>query len=208
MRFGAYAAHLVLAALLLAASVGTSAPAMAQHGQDPKPAPLTGPASGSNPTAQAVKEEDLLRSLKGGDHIGGRVSIPDYKASILEQPQGRDYRQFREGILPWLGGLAILGMIGALAAFYFTRGRIVLEDSPQSGQKILRFNVFERFTHWMTAACFIVLALTGLNYIFGKRLLQPLIGDGNFAFLAQWGKFAHNYLSWPFMVGLLFMLVV
>ena len=37
---------------------------------------------------------------------------------------------------------------------------------------------------------------------------QPLIGDGAFAALSQWGKYAHNYLAWPFMLGILFMLVV
>ncbi len=60
----------------------------------------------------------------------------------------------------------------------------------------------------MTASCFIVLSLSGLNYIFGKRLLMPLIGPEAFATLAQYGKYAHIYLAWPFMLGVLFMLVL
>jgi formate dehydrogenase subunit gamma len=55
---------------------------------------------------------------------------------------------------------------------------------------------------------FIVLAISGLNYIFGKRLLMPLIGPDAFAAWSQFAKYAHNFLSWPFMLGLLFMLVV
>ena len=43
--------------------------------------------------------------------------------------------------------------------------------------RIVRFNAFERFVHWMTATCFIILALSGLNITFGKPLLLPLIGD-------------------------------
>jgi formate dehydrogenase subunit gamma len=161
--------------------------------------------SGTNPTAMSVKEDQLLREL---NKLQGRVSIPDGKASLLEQPQGRDYRGFREGALPWIGGIAVLGMLLALAAFYFSRGRIALEPDEESGRKILRFNAFERFTHWMTATCFIVLAISGLNYIFGKRLLMPLIGPDAFGAFSQWAKYAHNYLSWPFMLGVVFMIAV
>ena len=62
------------------------------------------------------------------------------------------------------------------------------------GRKILRFNAFERFTHWLTAISFIVLALTGLNYVFGKRLLMPLLGPDAFAAWSQCAKYAHNYV--------------
>jgi formate dehydrogenase subunit gamma len=170
-------------------------------------APRTGAAgdSGRNPTADSVNEEALFRT---NDKLRGTVTLPDAKASVLEQPQGRDYRQFREAWLPWIGAIAILGMLLGLSLFYFTRGRIRLDHSEESGRKILRFKAFERFSHWMTATCFIVLAITGLNYIFGKRLLMPLIGPDAFAAFSQWGKYAHTFLSWPFMLGVLFMIVV
>ncbi|HVL72029.1 MAG TPA: formate dehydrogenase subunit gamma [Beijerinckiaceae bacterium] len=190
-RFAAVRAF--LAALALVFVVGL-VPAAAQ----------TPPAN--NPTAQAVNEQQLLQQLQ---RLEGRVTIPNQNAALLIQPQGRDYRQFREGALPWIGGIVILGMILALAIFYLTRGRIAMEaDAQVSGRKILRFNAFERFTHWLTAVSFIVLALTGLNYIFGKRLILPLIGPDAFAAWTQWAKFAHNFVSWPFMFGLLIMLVV
>ncbi len=163
------------------------------------------PPSGANPTASSVNEDQLF---KQAPEISGRISIPDDKAKVLIQPQGRDYRGFREGALPWIGGVAVLGMLLALAAFYFTRGRIMLEEGEKSGVRIQRFNAFERFTHWMTATCFIVLAISGLNYIFGKRLLMPLIGPNAFASWSQWAKYAHNFLSWPFMLGVLLMLAV
>ena len=161
--------------------------------------------SGTNPTAASVREEDLLNRLQ---RLEGRITIPDGKAAILQQPQGRDYRQFHEGALPWIGAIAIIGMLVALALFYFSKGPITLGDSPQSGRKILRFTVFERFTHWVTATAFIVLAITGLNYIFGKRLLMPLIGPDAFATWSIWAKWAHNFMSWAFILGMLIMLVV
>ena len=65
----------------------------------------------------------------------------------------------------------------------------------------MRFNAFERFVHWMTATCFIILAICGLNITFGKPLLMPLIGESAFAGWSQWAKYAHNYLSFPFAIG-------
>ena len=199
----------LVAAFALAATMGIAAPASAQQGTATQGGTtqnaVQGPASGSNPTASAVSEEQLFRQL---DKLSGRVTIPDAKAALLQQPQGRDYRGFREDVLPWLGGIFVLGMILALAVFYFTRGRIRLDHSEESGRKILRFNALERFTHWLTALCFIVLAISGLNYIFGKRLLMPIIGPDAFAVWSQYAKYAHNFLAWPFMLGLLVMIVV
>src|SRR3546814_3816671 len=60
----------------------------------------------------------------------------------------------------------------------------------------------------MTATCFILLAISGLNYSFGKRLLMPLIGPDSFSTWSQWAKYAHNFLSWPFMLGVLIMIAV
>jgi formate dehydrogenase subunit gamma len=134
------------------------------------------------------------------------VTIPSAPAAILEQPQGREYQAFHERFLPWLGGVAILGMLLALLAFYALRGPVKLHR-PLSGAKITRFTTTERFTHWLTAASFIVLALTGLNYVFGKRLLMPLMGPDAFAAWSQWAKYAHNAFSWPFILGLVLMIV-
>src|SRR6478609_8566685 len=114
------------------------------------------------PTAEAVQEDKLLNALKEGDKISGRVSIPDGNAANLIQPAGRDWRDFHRGKLPWIGGIAILGMLAVLAIFLMVRGRIRVRQGF-SGRTILRFPSFERFTHWLTASCFVILALSGLN---------------------------------------------
>jgi formate dehydrogenase subunit gamma len=197
----------IAAALVISAAMvgpGLPIPAMAQQiGVAPRDTGAN--PNARNPTADSVNEEALF---KRGDKIQGVVTIPDRKASVLEQPQGREWRGFHEGAMPWIGGIAILGMILALAVFFVARGRIRLEAGDVSGREILRFNAFERFTHWMTATCFIVLALSGLNYIFGKRLLQPIMGPEAFTALSQYGKYAHNFLAWPFMLGIALMLAL
>jgi len=160
-----------------------------------------------NPTASAVKEQQLLNALQSGGSISGRVSIPDQKSANLIHPAGRDWRQFHEVTLRWIGAIAVLGMLIILVAFYLIRGQVKLE-SGYSGRRVVRFNAFERFVHWMTASCFIILAISGLNITFGKPLLMPLIGEGAFAAWSQWAKYAHNYLSFPFAIGVFCVLLM
>ncbi|WP_128924740.1 formate dehydrogenase subunit gamma [Bradyrhizobium guangxiense] len=150
-----------------------------------------------NPTASSVREQQLLQEL---NRIQGRVSIPDQRSGVLEQPQGREWREFRNVTLRWIGGIAILGMVALIMIFYLTRGMVRLE-SGRSGRTIVRFNGFERFVHWMTATCFVILAISGLNITFGRPLLLPLIGFEAFSEWSQWAKYAHNYLSFPFTLG-------
>jgi len=180
-------AALVLAAILTVGAV----PAMAQNNA---PSP-----TGSNPTAQSVTEQQVLEQL---GKVKGRGAIPDPKEAVLEQPQGREYQAFHERLLPWIGGIVILGMLIALTVFYLVRGPITLDERP-TGVRIKRFTVVERLTHWMTAASFIVLAITGLNYVFGKRLLLPLLGPEAFSVWSQWAKLLHNAFVWSFLLGVL-----
>jgi formate dehydrogenase subunit gamma len=139
--------------------------------------------------------------------ISGRGSIPDVKSYNIEQPAGRDWRQFHEVWLPRIGGVAIIGMLVLLVLFYLYRGMVRLE-AGRSGRTLVRFNTIERFVHWMTATCFVGLALSGLNITFGKYLLQPLIGPDAFASWSQWAKYAHDYLSFPFTLGVIAILLM
>src|SRR3977135_560999 len=153
------------------------------------------------PTAESVHEDQLLNALKEGDKITGRISIPDTMAASLIQPAGRDWRDFHRSKLPIIGGVAIVGMFALLAIFLMVRGRIGVREGF-SGRKILRFASFERFTHWLTASCFIVLALSGLNISFGRILILPLFGAGAFSAMSTWAKYAHDYLAFSATSGL------
>ena len=174
--------RLVLGALAFLLVVDASAPSNAQQ---------------VNPTASSVKEQQLLQEL---NRIEGRVSIPDQRSGVLEQPAGRAWREFRNVTLRWIGGIAILGVLALLVIFYLSRGMVRIEGG-RSGRTIVRFTAFERFVHWMTATCFIILAVSGLNITFGRPLLLPLIGFEAFSEWSQWAKYAHNYLSFPFTIG-------
>ena len=157
-----------------------------------------------NPTARSVNEAELLREL---DRIQGRVSLPDQKSGVIEQPAGRDWQQFHEVTLKWIGALSILGVLLGLIVFYLVRGMVKIE-AGRSGRVIVRFNTFERFVHWMTATCFIVLAISGLNISFGKNLLLPLMGPEAFTTWSQALKYMHNYISFPFAIGVVLILLM
>ncbi|MDH6231624.1 formate dehydrogenase subunit gamma [Mesorhizobium soli] len=181
----------VAGACALAGLAALSSPISAQE-QTQQPATTI-----INPTAQGVTEQQLLQQEP---RITGRIIIPDKRAAVLIQPAGREWRAFHEIALRWIAAIAILGMLAVLVAFYLTRGMVRLE-SGRSGRTIVRFNGFERFVHWMTATCFILLGLSGLNITFGKKLLMPLIGHDAFSTWSVWAKYAHNYLSFPFTIG-------
>jgi formate dehydrogenase subunit gamma len=153
--------------------------------------------SSVDPNANAVKEQQLLQQF---NRIEGLGTIPDTKSYVIEQPMGRVWRQFHEVWLHWIGSIAVLGMLALLVVFYLIRGMVRL-GSGRAGVKIVRFTAVERFVHWMTATCFIILALSGLNITFGKDVLLPLIGPSAFSSWSLAAKYAHNFTSFPFTLG-------
>src|ERR1700693_1537832 len=131
-----------------------------------------GPDGAPDPTASLTSERDLLQQVPRAE---GRIDIPDAKAAVLIQPAGRTWDYFHEVLLHWGGAIVILGTRVVLGAAFLIMGRLRI-TAGRSGQKILRFKAFERFSHWLTAVSFVILGLTGLNITFGKIVLLPLIG--------------------------------
>lgn len=158
------------------------------------------------PDSPTSKDQVILYQ-SNPEKIAGRVSIPDRNAGVLVQPQGREWRAFRTSTLFYAAGILLLGTLVLLALFFMLKGRIRI-SSGWAGRTIPRFGSFERFTHWMTAVSFIVLALTGLAVTFGRPLLIPLIGHEAFSTLATGSKYVHNAFGLPFFLGVLLMLVL
>ena len=152
-----------------------------------------------------ASDSDIWREVRRG--LEGFVSTPDKSAGVLIQSEGENWRALRNGPLSVYGVWIMLGIVVAVALFFALRGRIRIEAGP-SGAVIERFNGVERFAHWLTAVSFIVLALSGLNMLYGRYALKPVLGPELFADLTRLGKFAHNYLAFAFMAGLVLILVV
>ncbi|MFQ5954760.1 MAG: formate dehydrogenase subunit gamma [Kiloniellales bacterium] len=139
--------------------------------------------------------------------VTGTVSLPDQQAGVLIQSEGDNWRAWRNGPMSVYGGWLLLAICVVVAVFFGLRGRIRTE-AGFSGRTVERFNFIERFTHWLTATSFIVLALTGLNVLYGRYVLKPVIGADAFSAVTLAGKYAHNYIAFPFMLGVVMMLVL
>jgi formate dehydrogenase subunit gamma len=163
-----------------------------------------GPDGAPNPTASVTSEHTLLQQAP---RVDGRIDIADSKAAVLIQPAGRTWDYFHEVLLHWGGAIVIVGTVVVLGAAYLVVGRIRI-SAGRSGQKVLRFKAFERFSHWLTAVSFVILGLTGLNITFGKIVLLPLIGPEIFSDLSQAAKFVHNFTSVAFVAGLILIAVI
>lgn len=159
-----------------------------------------------NPTASSVTEDSMFEALGTSDAVSGRVSIPNQTAGTLIKPDNKSWAAFQDNTLPLISVAALGGMIVLLAAFYLIRGRIRV-DSGMSGKTILRFSAIERFAHWTLSTTFIILALSGLNVVIGKSVILPLVGEAAFGTISAWGKLAHNFLAWPFMVALVLIVI-
>jgi formate dehydrogenase subunit gamma len=169
--------------------IALSAPALAQQ---------RSPDGAAAPDASAVQEQQLLREAP---RIEGRIDIQDTRSAVLIQPAGRRWDYFHEITLRWMGAVVIVGMLIVLALAYLILGRIRI-SAGRSGHKVTRFNAFERFSHWLNAVSFVLLALTGLNITFGKLVLLPVLGPGRFSEFAQIAKYIHNFASFAFVAGL------
>jgi formate dehydrogenase subunit gamma len=166
----------------------------------------TGTDTGSAATGQlgtlgGASDPELWRALRYGSADVTSTSRGP-AATILVQDGGMWWLQFREGPLLMNGLYLLGGTIIALILFFFIRGKIKI-DGTKTGRRVERFKAFERFGHWLMAVSFIILGITGLISLAGRKFLIPAFGHETFAFLAVGSKWVHNNVSWAFMLGLI-----
>jgi formate dehydrogenase subunit gamma len=193
MMRGQAATRFILGVLVLCIVLACVAPLYAQQPSPPV-----------DPEASKVSEQMLLQQSR---RIEGQIDLLNETAAVLEQPAGRVWTYFHEVLLRWIGAIAIIGVIVVLAIGYFLIGRLRI-SAGRSGIKVLRFTSFERFSHWLTATSFVLLALTGLNITFGRPLLLPLMGPDAFSTFSEAAKYVHNFISFAFVLGLVLIVAI
>lgn len=169
--------------------------------------PAQSPTAGNVPGGSTgiTSDSDLWRALKSGQNF--TVSTNDKKAGVGIQTNGEDWRRIRNGSYITYSAWAILGTLVVLLLFFAVRGRVRIGHGGPSGQKISRFKPLERLGHWLLASSFIILALTGLNLVYGKGIIIPMFGKETFATLTTYGKLAHNYVAFSFMLALVWVTI-
>jgi formate dehydrogenase subunit gamma len=166
--------------------------------------PAVNPAEADMARAQAQRQQTqplnnqpLWSEVRSG--AKQYTSVQGRETDILMQPQGQTWRALRNGSLSVYGGWALVGMLAAIAAFYFAKGPIELH-APKTGRLISRFTYWQRAIHWSTAISFVILAFSGLVILFGKNILLPLIGYTLFSWIAILAKNLHNFVGPLFIV--------
>ncbi|WP_101068620.1 formate dehydrogenase subunit gamma [Roseovarius salinarum] len=165
----------------------------------PEAAEALGPLGG-------LSDSEVWRDLRFND-ADVTVSAGGDPARVLVQDRGMWWQQFREGPLARYGAWLLGATLVLLALFFLVRGRIRI-DGEKTGHTVTRFQFIERFSHWLMAGSFILLALTGLITLFGRKLLIPAFGKAAFADVAMASKWLHNNVAWAFMLGLVMAFVL
>ncbi len=194
-----YLSCLIVALAMMMALSGAFSTAVAQNVRPPDNAVTSGDRPQTVPDKGGNYNIEMWGDLRKGAQ--GTVSIPDKKAGILVDSSGETWRALRNGPLPTYGAYALGGMLGLLVLFYLIRGRIRISGG-RAGTTIERFTDFERIGHWLLATSFIILALTGLNVLYGRYVLLPVMGKEAFAAMSEIAKWLHNYVALAFAVGL------
>lgn len=182
-------------ALALVASVGFTQLAMAQA--DPEREMTT--------AAPAINADQWRQVRSGETDANYRDSRADSNYNLINA-SGETWRQLRNRWVSPYGLIVVLGMAGVITLFYLIIGRKPL-DEPRTGKKLFRWSLLMRSLHWTVASLFIVLALTGLNLLYGKFLFRTLFGDAFWASMISGSKLLHNYLGPIFGILLVVLLL-
>jgi len=87
------------------------------------------------------------------------------------------------------------------------RGRIRV-DHGFSGAKILRFGELRTLHPLADGELLRRAGPVGPHISFGRILILPLFGANAFATMSTYAKYAHDYLAFPFMLGLAIMFLI
>lgn len=157
-------------------------------------------------TAAPGIDADQWRQVRSGETDANfRDTRADSNYNLVNS-SGETWRQWRNRWVSPFGLIAIGGMALAIVLFYIIIGRKDLAE-PRTGRKLFRWSLMMRSLHWTVASLFIVLALTGLNLLFGKFVFRNLFGDAFWSSMVSASKVLHNYLGPIFGVLLVIMLI-
>ncbi|WP_019142654.1 formate dehydrogenase subunit gamma [Noviherbaspirillum massiliense] len=154
-----------------------------------------------------AEEQTILQTEKNtpepgwGDAASGRVHMDRHflgqygesEGNVILQRGGNTWRNLRNGPIATISGALMVLMLLGIVAFYRAVGPA--PAPPESGRRVERFSSWDRIVHWATAISFLILAITGLIVMFGKKLLLPWMGHDVYSWLAIISKYLHNFFG-------------
>ena len=158
-----------------------------------------------NPTASAVKEQQLLNQL---NTIKGLGTIPDTKSYVLEHPAGRDWREFRNG------HAAMDRRHRHPRHDRRARDLLSVARPDEDPVRLVRARpscasmCFERFVHWLTATSLHRARHHRSQHHLRAQAAAAADGPETFSTWSEWAKYSHNYLSFAFTIGVVLMFLM
>ena len=159
------------------------------------------------PRAWSIPDDETIVTMRPSDRVVGFTAVPYPNADVFERPIARVWRRAMADYRVHIGAVAILGTLALVALALAIRGRVPIAIGPD-GRTVERFGFIERAAHWMTAASFVMLAVTGSVIAFGSTLIQPVFGEqflGDVGWLSTWG---HMIFAPPFFLGIVLLFVL
>ena len=154
----------------------------------------------------ASSSSDFWSQLRHGAEGYSAVTGMGGQAGLAIQSTGESWRQFRNTELATYGWWGLAAITALCLLYYLIAGPIRIEGG-RSGRVIERFAFSERTGHWVLAISFIILAITGLNMLYGRDVLMPLMGKEAFAAMTLGGKWAHFISAFFFMIGVVWITI-
>ena len=147
-------------------------------------------------------DADIWRALRQG--TTGLVATKRAEDGVLINTNGTWWAKLRShnGPLIQYGTSGLVAVFGILSLFFLLRGRLLIQGG-RSGRKLARFSLSHRVVHWVIAALFLLLAITGLILLLGRPALLPLIGKNAFSVVATASMQAHNLFGPIFIASFL-----
>jgi len=210
-------ATVALALAGVAAAQQAAAPAPSPAASAGPALPQPGETNAERARSQPGNNAPFWRDVRDSGNQPGYTSLPGPEMGQLIQgfvqypgsrvtTAGEAWRQVRnDWIIPYGGSLMLVALV-ALALFYVGKGPLG-GHVPDTGRRIERFTVFERAAHWLNAAAFVVLAVSGIVMAFGKYFLLPVLGSSLFGWLTYVLKTMHNFVGPLFAVTLLIVIL-
>ncbi|HYD65392.1 NahK/ErcS family hybrid sensor histidine kinase/response regulator [Azospirillum sp.] len=189
---------------LLALLLLLALPVAAQEQLPPPPEPSSSSVRLSDGATKPLSERaDFWRHVREGTE--GAVNQPN--RGVLIQRQGADWGSVRTELVATYGKQLIAVCLAVMAAFLLLHGRF-RAFAGMVGDALRHLRRLDRVAYWLTAVSFLLLGVSGLTILYGRRMIAPLIGKETFATLAYVSKAVHDTVSWAFLVGVALLILM
>ncbi|HYH37176.1 MAG TPA: NahK/ErcS family hybrid sensor histidine kinase/response regulator [Azospirillum sp.] len=149
---------------------------------------------------------DFWRDVRNG--VEGTVNQPSpWHRGVLIQLTGADWGSVRTDIVATYGTQLAGVSAAVLLGFLMLHGRL-RAAAWTLARWAGRVRDLERLAYGVTALSFVLLGVTGLTILYGRRMIAPLVGKETFATLALLSKQVHDVVSWSFMAGVVLLVLV